>query len=399
MPIYSYTALKQGKEVVKGEVTASNLKDAREVIRKMGLVPTKINEFTDAKAKKAARISSLSLSEKIDFISTLQILLSSGIPAVESLMFMEQEAARKKIRDVSRILKTQIMAGSTFADTLARYPQVFGYIFIGLIKAGEESGELEKTLGRIKDLLTKQANIKGKVIGTLMYPMFVIVLAFLITIIMLVFVFPAFKEMFEQQEKALPLITSMMIYAGDYLKTYWYTIPIFIVAFIVFCYVMVTWQPARNLLDKLVLKIPLLNNLIMYSNYSNFLSVMSVSYDAGIPIVDCLHLAVITLTNSVLRNKMSGAIVKVQQGLQVSQALKATKIVPKMLLFMIATGEQSGRLGDMLEKGVNFLDRTLDGIIDTMTKMIEPIMLLVIGSIVLVMALALYLPLFQSYMS
>ena len=399
MPIYSYTALKAGKEVVRGEVTASNLKDARDVIRKMGLVPTKINEYNDAKQKKAASISGLSLSEKIDFISTLQILLQSGIPAVESLMFMEQEAAKAKIRNVSKILKTQIMAGSTFADTLGRYPQVFGYIFIGLVKAGEESGELEKTLGRIRDLLSKQAAIKGKVIGTLMYPMFVIVMAFIIIIVMLVFVFPAFKEMFESQDKALPFITTMMINAGDYLKTYWYTIPIFIVAFISFCIVMVKWQPAKNLLDKIVLKVPLLNNLILYSNYSNFLSVLSVSYDAGIPIVDCLHLAVITLTNSVLRNKMSGAIVKVQQGLQVSQALKSTKIVPKMLLFMIATGEQSGRLGDMLEKGVNFLDRTLDGIIDTMTKMIEPIMLLVIGSIVLVMALALYLPLFQSYMS
>ncbi len=399
MPIYTYTALKQGKEVVKGEITASNLKDAKDIIRKMGLVPTNINEFTDAKAKKAARIGNLSLSEKIDFISTLQILLTSGIAAVESLMFMEQEAARAKIRNVAKILKTQIMGGSTFADTLARYPQVFGYIFIGLVKAGEESGELEKTLGRIKDLLTKQANIKAKVIGTLMYPMFVVVLAFIITIIMLVFVFPAFKEMFEQQEKALPLITSIMINAGDYLKVYWYTIPLFIVAFIAFVFVVINWQPARNILDKFVLKVPLLNNLILYSNYSNFMSVMSVSYEAGIPIVDCLHLAVITLTNSVLRNKMSGAIVKVQQGLQVSQALKSTKIVPKMLLFMIATGEQSGRLGDMLEKGVNFLDKTLDGVIDTLTKMIEPIMLIVIGSIVLVMALALYLPLFQSYMS
>ena len=398
MPIYSYTALKQGKELVRGEITASNLKDARDVIRKMGLVPTQINEYVDTKAKKSAQLSSLSLNEKIDFISTLQILLTSGIPAVESLMFMEQEAAKKKIRDMSKILKTQIMGGSTFADTMARYPQVFGYIFIGLVKAGEEAGELEKTLDRTKGLLEKQANIKGKVIGTLMYPMFVVVLAFFIIIIMLTFVFPAFKDMFAQQEKALPLITSLMITAGDYLKTYWYTIPIFIVAFIAFCIIMVSWQPARNVLDRIVLKVPLLNNLILYSNFSNFLSVMSVTYDAGIPVVDCLHLAVITLTNSVLKNKMSAAIVKVQQGLQVSQALKATNIVPRMLLFMIATGEQSGRVGEMLEKGVNFLDRTLDAIIDTLTKMIEPIMLIVIGSIVLVMALALYLPLFQSYM-
>ena len=399
MPIYSYEALKQGKEIVKGEVTASNVKDARDVIRKMGLVPTKVFEFVDKKQGKAGKISSLSLKEKIDFISTLQILLQSGIPAVESLMFMEQEAAKAKIRNMSKLLKTQIMAGSTFADTLARYPAVFGYIFIGLIKAGEEAGELEKTLGRINELLTKQDNTKSKVIGTLMYPMFVIVLAVLIVIVMLVFVFPAFKDMFAQQEKALPIITSMMIQAGDYLKEYWFTIPLFIFAFVVFVMVLVKWQPARNVLDKLVLKIPLLNNLIMYSNYSNFLSVLSVSYDAGIPIVDCLHLGVITLTNSVLKSKVSGAVVKVQQGLQVSQALKATKVMPRMLLFMISTGEQSGRLGDMLEKGVNYLDKTLDGIIDTMTKMIEPIMLIVIGGIVLVMALALYLPLFQSYMS
>ena len=135
----------------------------------------------------------------------------------------------------------------------------------------------------------------------------------------------------------------------------------------------------------------------MYSNYSNFFSVLSVSYDAGIPVVDCLQLGVITLTNTILNQKVSNAITKVSQGLQVSQALKATKVMPKMLLFMIATGEQSGRLGEMLEKAVNFLDKTLDGIIDTVTKMIEPIMLIVIGSIVLVMALALYLPLFQSY--
>ena len=399
MPIYSYTALKQGKEVVKGEITASNIKDARDVVRKMGLVPTQITEYTDAKLKKANHIDTLSLNEKIDFISTLQILLTSGIPAVESLMFMEQEAAKPKIRSMSKVLKTQIMSGSTLADTLARYPQVFGYIFIGLIKAGEEAGELEKTLGRIQDLLTKQANTKSKVIGTLMYPIFVIILAFIITLVMLLFVFPAFKEMFEQQEKALPWITQMMINAGDYLKTYWFTIPLFIILFIMFCYMMVNWTPARKILDKAVLKVPLLNSLILYSNFSNFLSVMTVSYDAGIPIVDCLHLGVVTLTNSVLKNKMSSAIVKVQQGLQVSQAFKATNIVPKMLLFMIATGEQSGRLGDMLEKGVNFLDRTLDSIIDTLTKMIEPIMLIVIGSIVLVMALALYLPLFQSYMN
>jgi len=398
MPIFSYKALKAGKEIVKGEVTASNLKDAREVIRKMGLVPTKITEAMESRTKKKGDLGRLSLVEKIDFISTLQILLTSGIPAVESLMFMEQEASSKKIRDLSKTLKTQIMAGSTFADVLARYPDTFGYIFIGLVKAGEEAGELEKTLGRIRDLLTKQNNTKTKVIGTLMYPVFVICLACVIILIMLLFVFPTFKDMFAQQEKQLPWITDTMIKAGDFLKEFWYTIPIFIFAFVAFCYITYNWRPAREAFDKFVLKIPLIQNLVMYSNYSNFMSVLSVSYDAGIPVVDCLHLGVVTITNTLINNKLTSAITKVSQGLQVSQALKATEIMPKMLLFMVATGEQTGRLGEMLERSVNFLDRTLDNIIDTMTKMIEPIMLLVIGSIVLVMALALYLPLFQSYM-
>ncbi len=399
MPIFSYEALKQGKQIIKGEITASNIKDARDVVRKMGLVPIKIVEFSEAKSKKGTNLSPLTLKEKIDFVSTLQILLQSGIPAVESLMFMEQESARKKIREMAKILKTQIMAGSTFADTLARYPNVFGYIFIGLVKAGEEAGELEKTLGRINDLQNKQENTKSKVIGTLMYPMFVVILAILIILVMLIFVFPAFKDMFEQQEKALPLITSMMINAGDFLKEFWYTIPLFIAAFVAFVIVVLKWQPVKNIFDRIILKIPLVSNLVLYSSFSNYLSVISVSYDAGIPIVDCLHLANITLTNSVLKNRMSNAVIKVQQGMQVSQAFKSTKVMPKMLLFMVSTGEQSGRLGEMLDKGVIFLDKTLDGIIDTMTKMIEPIMLLVIGSIVLVMALALYLPLFQSYMS
>ena len=126
---------------------------------------------------------------------------------------------------------------------------------------------------------------------------------------------------------------------------------------------------------------------------------MQVAYDAGVPIIECLYLANMTLTNYILKTKVESAALKVQQGQHLSVALKTTKVMPKMILFMIATGEQSGRLGDMLQKGVNFLDKTLDGIIDTLTKMIEPIMLLVIGSIVLVMALALYLPLFQSYMN
>ena len=146
------------------------------------------------------------------------------------------------------------------------------------------------------------------------------------------------------------------------------------------------------------MKIPLLTDLIQFSNFANFIAVMQVAYDAGVPIIECLYLANMTLTNHTLKTKIETATLKVQQGQHLSVALRSTKVMPKMILFMIATGEQSGRLGDMLLQATSYIDKKLDAIIDTMTKMIEPIMLIVIGGIVMVLALALYLPLFNSYM-
>ena len=289
-------------------------------------------------------------------------------------------------------------SGGTFAGTIAKYPEQFGQIYIGLVKAGEDSGELEKTLQRLLELQTKEANIRGKVIGTLMYPMFVIVLAVLIVLVMLMFVFPVFKEMFDNMGKEMPWITKTLMDAGIFLKTYWFLVPLIIGSIVGFITFLMRWQPSKRKIDEWVLKIPLLTDLIQFSNFANFVAVMQVAYDAGVPIIECLYLANMTLTNHTLEKRVEEATLKIQQGQHLSAALRATRTMPKMILFMIATGEQSGRLGDMLLQATAFIDKKLDGIIDTMTKMIEPIMLIVIGSIVLTLALALYLPLFQSYL-
>lgn len=399
MPIYNYTALKNNKEVVKGKIEAQSHKEARAIIRKMSLLPTQIAEDTkgDSTAIVAKKIQKMSLQDKIDFTSTFQILVQSGIPVIEALMFLENDAAKAKLRNIAKELRRQIIAGSTFADTIAKYPKVFGQIYIGLVRAGEDSGELEKTLERLLELQKKEANIRSKVIGTLMYPCFVIVLAIVIVTIMLVFVFPAFKEMFENLGKELPPITSFLMNIGITLKTYWILIPIIFTSMAVTVYTAFTWKTSKWMIDDFVLKVPLLSALIEYSNFSNFVAVMQVAYEAGIPIIDCLYLSNITLTNHTLQMKLADATTKVQQGQHLSLALRAAKVMPKMILFMIATGEQSGRLGDMLLQATIFIDKKLDAIIDTLTKMIEPLMLIVIGSIVLVLALALYLPLFSSY--
>ena len=405
MAIYNYEALKNGKEVVKGKVEAEDLREARDNIRKLGFLPTKVYEEKvgkDAKSESSSgvqpgQIKALGLADKMDFTSTLQILASSGIPMIESLMFIENDAAKLKIRLVAKELRRQIMAGATFADTLAKYPEQFGQIYIGLCKAGEDSGELEKTLDRLLEILTKQANIRSKVIGTLMYPIFVICLAVIIVLVMLMFVFPVFKDMFDNMGKSLPWITQTLMDAGLFLREYWLFVPFMLGGAVLAIVYLFKWPVSRKKIDQFSLEVPLLKDLVQFSNFANFVAVMQVAYDAGVPIVECLYLANLTLTNYTLRQKIETATGLVQQGQHLSVALRTTESVPKMILFMIATGEQSGRLGDMLMQATKFIDKKLDAIVDTMTKMIEPLMLIVIGSIVLTLALALYLPLFGSY--
>lgn len=402
MTVYNYVALKNNKDIVKGKVEANTLREARENIRKMGFLPTKIYEDSQAAGPTENKVvnkklQKLSLQDKIDFTSTFQILIQSGIPVIEALVFIENDAAKLKTRLLAKELRRQIMAGSTFADTIARYSYIFGQIYVGLVKAGEDSGELEKTLERLLELLKKQANIRGRVIGTLMYPAFVILLAMVIVTIMLVFVFPAFKGMFQNQGKELPWITATLMSLGDFLRKFWILIPVIFGSVIFGTAFLLNWEPSKRKIDDFSLKIPLLTDLIQFSNFSNFVAVMQVAYDAGVPIVNCLYLSNLTLTNFTLQDKITTATSKVQQGQHLSMALRSTQVMPKMILFMIATGEQSGRLGDMLMQATSYIDKKLDVIIDTMTKMVEPFMLIFIGSIVLVLALALYLPLFQSY--
>lgn len=399
MTVYSYVALKNNKETVKGKIEAENMRQARDAIRQLGLLPVKV--FEDAnKAEEIAKIATvklrpLSLRERIDFTTTYQTLAASGVPVVESLVFMEQDAASPRIRALAREIRRHIIAGATFADTVKRYSYIFGPIYVGLTKAGEDSGEMEKTMGRLHELLRKQEATKAKVIGALMYPVFVIILAIVVVIVMLTFVFPAFKEMFENAGKDLPWITAMCMNAGVFMREYWYSLPILFLSAGSGIYYAFKWEPSRNLIDKYALKIPIISDLLRFGNFANYLAVLQVAYEAGVPIVNCLVLATMTLDNETLRTGMIGAKNRVQQGQHLSVAFRNTGLVPKMILFMVATGEQSGRLGEMLIQATKFIDEELARAVDTMTKAIEPIMLLVIGAIVLVLASALYIPLFQ----
>ena len=397
MTIFNYIALRNQSEIVNGKIEAEDIKAAREAIRALGLMPTKVFDEGKKSAAPKVRLSPLSLQELIDFTGTFRTLIQTGVPIIEGLVFLEKDAVSSRIRLLAREIRKQVIAGATFADTVAKYQEIFGSIYVGLTKAGEDSGEMEKTLDRLAELLKKQAAIRGRVIGTLIYPCFVIVLAAIVVTVMLMFVFPAFKEMFDQSGAKLPIFTQICIDLGEFLKKYWYMTLMAPFAIGGLIYTAFKNPYSRRILDDFFLKVPLIGDMLKYANFSNFITVMFVAYEAGIPIVDCLHLGNLTLDNKTIKDKITDAIGKVQQGTHLSTALRSANIIPSMVLFMIATGEQTGKLGELLHQSVIFLDKKLDDIIDALTKMIEPFMLIVIGSIVMFLALALYLPLFQSY--
>ena len=214
---------------------------------------------------------------------------------------------------------------------------------------------------------------------------------------MLMFVFPAFKDMFDQQGKKLPAITQFCIDSGEFLKDKWAVIPLSIIVLVVSGMYLMKWEPSKRKIDEIVLKIPLFSDLTKAAAFSNFLTVLQIAYDAGIPIIECLYLSRTTLSNYVMADAIKLSIKKMQAGAHLSESLKASNLFPKMILFMVSTGEQSGRLGELMTQSVQHIDQQLDLIIDTLGKLIEPILLIFIGVIVCFLALSLYLPLFQSY--
>lgn len=410
MATYTYTAFKTNnpKLTESGRIEADNITEARNLLRQKGLVPTSLvvlavntdafSKFTDKDKQKAiAVVPKLSLNQRIDLTTTIHALLNAGVPIIEALMFIQTDAGNKKIQQACSELKRSIISGSTFANSIAKHPKVFDKVYIGLVKAGEDSGEMEDTMGRLIELMKKQQVIKSKVVGALMYPAFLILVAVAAMVILLTFVFPAFEGMFAQLGGELPLPTKICMEAGKVIKEYWWAMLLGVALISTGIYFAFKTESTRRIIDTYSLKIPILSNLLVESNLSNFLSVLQVSYDAGIPIVECLRLAGLTLDNYFLRESVTKAIVKVQQGVHLSAALRATNAFPSLIMFLMSAGEQSGQLGDMLNHCVVQIDKRLDDVIDRMTKLIEPLMMVVMGGIVLFVALALYMPMFKSY--
>jgi type IV pilus assembly protein PilC len=313
------------------------------------------------------------------------------------LLYFETYSENASLKALGARVRKDILGGLSLSASLQKQKNMFNEVFIGIIQAGESSGELDVTLRRLTDLMVRSEKLKSKIVSASVYPAIVVGILSLVLLVMFVLVLPTFEKIYKQMNVELPLITQIMMGISYSLRGYWFiTFPaMFASLFGMFKYF--CSAGGKRLLDVWMLRVPVLKNLLCYANTSYYVSTLMVSFSAGVPITEALELAATTVSNCVIRDALKEVAPKVQVGYKLGAALEPIKYIPQLVMLMIATGEESGELENMLAASFEYLEEEVHQTVDRLTQLVEPILLLVLGLIVGVVALAVYLPLFSIY--
>ena len=394
MKKYFYKALiKNQKEQISGYIDAESPRDAREKIRQLGFLPTNIYEenpleVPDNKANNPIIISSLSLDEKIFFASELQVMLSSGITMLEALDVILEHAHKQKVKLLAVDLKSKISKGATFSDAIKSYEKVFGNVFIGLCITGEASCELDKTLGRMVNLFKKQSDLKSKIISMSIYPICLVLIIIALYFLCGFLVFPKIIEAANVKPDDVPLTVSWIIDSCNFIFHNWIVVLVLLAAGITFLIKIWEQSSVKSFFDKLVLDIPILRDFVRFVNLASFFAVLNVSYEAGIPINSAIEMSATSISNTVIRKQAGTIELLTSKGQLLSQSFSITEFVPPAYNVMIATGEKSGRLGEMFRDIALAIDKNLELVTEALAKAFEPVLTVVIGIIVAYIAIA-----------
>lgn len=355
--------------------------------------------FLDSLLRDTTSPRTLTVPQKdlLVFFRQLAVVLQSGVPLAQGLDLLAENMTNKKFSNgVSRIA-SRLSAGEELSSCLKQYPKIFVPITIGLIEAGEAGGILDQALERIALLLEEQAKIRGQIIGALVYPILVLVLALSVSLGLLIFIVPKFKSMFANLGADLPALTSLMLDLSNIVTSPTFAVgaPVFgVLGFYTFKRLYTTKSGRLNI-DRTILKVPLFGDLILRSEMSSMCDTLCTLVNSGIPIVEGLERCITASSNQVVRNTIQRSILLVAQGQELSYSLDQGKIMPKLVISMIKIGEETGQLSFMLEKLSIFYKREVESSVSALTKAMEPTVIFVVAGIVGTIVIALYLPMFS----
>ncbi|ADU96958.1 type II secretion system F family protein [Thermovibrio ammonificans] len=398
MPVYKYV----GRDVLnrrrRGSVEAENPELAKEILFARGVVV--VEKLSEDKSILSQNIS-LSFLERVTikdlliFTRQLHAMIHAGIPLVQALRIIKEQLPNRRLRQIVEEIASFIEEGGKFSTAISRYRDIFGDLYISMVRAAEEAGTLEETLKRLADYLEKVEKLRGKVKSALFYPVFVFIVAMLIVTGILVFVIPTFEQLYADMGGELPALTQMVIKVSNWVRDYAGWIVLFIVVFIIGFVQLRRLEKFRYLTDLLLLKLPIFGELVLKSSIASFARTLASMIASGINILNALSISAETANNEVIRKAIEDVRSQVEKGVSLSQALAKHSIFPPMLVNMVAIGEQAGNLDEMLSKVADFYEEEVDRTVDGLTSLIEPLMIVFIGSIIGVIIVALYLPIFN----
>lgn len=396
-----YTAKDYSGQTKSGEAEVKSERELASGLRSQGFVLTSFKELNSSEKKRVEikfldRFFGISLTDKLMFTRNLSVMISSGLPLSQSLKNLSLQTDKKRFSQTLTNIYNEIQAGKTFADSLSKYPAVFDELFVNMIRVGETSGNLEEILEILSLQLEKEHELASKVKGALVYPAVIIVAMIGIGILMLTFILPKLMGVFSEMDVELPASTKFIIGLSNALNNHSILIVIGTVFSGVFLKVFLTTVSGKKTLAFFLINIPVIKNMVIKINCARFARIYSSLLKSGVPVVESLKILSNTITNYYYQDAFLDAIINIKKGINLSKITqKNSKIFPILLTQMIQLGEETGKTDSVLLKLAQFYEAEISQISKNISSIIEPVLMIVIGSAVGFFAVSMLQPMYS----
>lgn len=394
-PLFVWEGVDKRGLKVRGETRSSNLALAKAELRRQGINPTKIKKKAQslfgAKRKKKVTAADIAVLSR-----QMATMMSSGVPLVQSFEIIGRGHENPAMSELILAIKADIESGNPLAEALGKHPLHFDDLYCNLVNAGEQAGILDTLLDKIATYKEKTEALKSKIKKAMFYPIAVIVVAFIVTTILLLFVIPQFQEMFAGFGADLPAMTLFVVWLSQLFQDWWWAIFGGIGGTIyTFTYVKKRSRKFRHILDRLVLKLPVFGDLLHKAAIARFARTLSTMFAAGVPLVEAMG----TVAGAAGNIVYSEAILRIRDdiatGSPLNQSMKMTELFPNMVVQMVAIGEEAGSIDSMLAKVADFYEQEVDDAVDGLSSLLEPIIMAFLGVVIGGLVIAMYLPIFK----
>jgi type IV pilus assembly protein PilC len=398
MATYVFKAMDLAGVPARGEVDAHSKQDVADQLKARGLVVVDIAHKYRSKELNIELLSRVKLNDLAVTTRQLATMVSSGMTILRALTVLESQTESKKLKETLIAVRHDVEAGLLLSDALERHPKVFAPLYVAMVRAGETGGVLEECLRRTADQLEKDASLRRQVRAATIYPTLVVTLALTVLLALVAFLIPVFEDVFKQFPGQLPTLTQFMVDFSHLLDNQWYIVIVVVVAIVLAFLWFKRSKWGRPHWDAFKLRIPLhIGEIVQKVAIARWSRTFSSLVSAGVPIMQAIDITGKTAGNTVIEHSMASVITSVKAGGTISEPLRQARVFPPMVSHMVGVGEETGALDAMLTKIADFYEDEVAAAMKALTSIMEPAMILMVGSVVGVIVISMYLPLFSVY--